>query len=140
MTTAEIKARLDKSEPIITVFDNANADSWLWKNYAGVLYAHDDVETGTTEGKLHASFIKTVNFGEAIVTDGQEAQTIKFPELQNSPDPTQSAAQYKWVSMITGIKRDPSWENAQSIKGDRAKGVFASKVTTAGTQSQVDFT
>ncbi|MFK4954370.1 C47 family peptidase [Lactococcus garvieae] len=140
LTTAEIKARLDKSEPIITVFDNANADSWLWKNYAGVLYAHDDVETGTTEGKLHASFIKTVNFGEAIVTDGQEAQTIKFPELQNSPDPTQSAAQYKWVSTITGIKRDPSWENAQSIKGDRAKGVFASKVTTAGTQSQVDFT
>lgn len=140
LTTAEIKARLDKSEPIITVFDNANADSWLWKNYAGVLYAHDDVETGTTEGKLHASFIKTVNFGEAIVTDGQEAQEIKFPELQNSPDPTQSAAQYKWVSTITGIKRDPSWENAQSIKGDRAKGVFASKVTTAGTQSQVDFT
>ncbi|WP_285124075.1 C47 family peptidase [Lactococcus petauri] len=140
LTTTEIKARLDKSEPIITVFDNANADSWLWKNYAGVLYAHDDVETGTAEGKLHASFIKTVNFGEAIVNDGQEAQEIKFPELQNSTDPNQAAAQYKWVSTITGIKRDPSWENAQSIKGDKAKGVFASKLTKAGTQSQVDFT
>lgn len=140
LTTAEIKSRLDKSEPIITVFDNANADSWLWKNYAGVLYAHDDVETGTAEGKLHASFIKTVNFGEAIVTDGQEAQEIKFPELQNAPDPTQSSAQYKWVSTITGIKRDSSWENAQSIKGDKAKGVFASKLTKAGTQSQLDFT
>lgn len=140
LTTTEIKARLDKSEPIITVFDNANADSWLWKNYAGVLYAHDDVETGTAEGKLHASFIKTINFGEAIVNDGQEAQEIKFPELQNSTDPNQAAAQYKWVSTITGIKRDPSWENAQSIKGDKAKGVFASKLTKAGTQSQVDFT
>lgn len=140
LTTAEIKARLDKSEPIITVFDNTNADSWLWKNYAGVLYAHDDVETGTAEGKLHASFIKTVNFGEAIVNDGQEAQTIKFSELQHSPDPTQSSAQYKWVSTITGIKRDSSWENAQSIKGDKAKGVFASKLTKAGTQSQLDFT
>lgn len=140
LNTKEIKTRLDKAEPIITVFDNANADSWLWKNYAGVLYAHDDVETGKAEGKLHASFIKTLYYGEAIVNDGQEAQEIKFPNLQNSPDPTQAAAKYKWVSTITGIKRDPSWENAQSIKGDKAKGVFASKLTKAGTQSQLDFT
>lgn len=140
LNTNEIKARLDKSEPIITVFDNANADSWLWKNYAGVLYAHDDVETGQAEGKLHASFIKTLYYGEAIVNDGQEAQEIKFENLQNSPDPTQASAKYKWVSTITGIKRDPSWENAQSIKGDKAKGVFASKLTKAGTQSQLDFT
>lgn len=140
LTTDEIKKHLDNSEPIVTVLQNQNAQDWLDSNYAGVLYAHDDVETGTAEGKLHASFIKTVNYGEATLTDGTEAQAFQFPDLKNTPDPTQSESSFKWVSTITGIKRDPSWTNAQTIEGDKAKGVFAHKTTSSGNQSQVDFT
>ena len=92
-----------------------------------MLYVHDDVETGTAEGTLHASFIKTVNYGEATLTDGIEAQAFQFPDIQNVPDPTQSESSFKWVSTITGIKRDPSWTNAQTIEGDKVKGVFAHK-------------
>lgn len=140
LTTDEIKKRLDASEPIVTVLQNQNQADWLDSNYAGVLYAHDDVETGTAEGKLHASFIKTVNYGEAIVNDGAEANAFQFPDLKNAPDPIQAESSFKWVSTITGIKRDPSWTNSQTISGDRAKGVFEHKVTSDGTQSQVDFT
>lgn len=140
LTTTEIKARLDNSEPIVTVLQNQNTSNWLDSTYAGVLYAHDDVETGTAEGKLHASFIKTVNYGEAQINDGTEAQPFQFPELKNSPDPLQAESSFKWVSTITGIKRDPSWENAQTIAGDKAKGIFQHKLTQASGQSQVDFT
>lgn len=140
LTTDEIKKRLDASEPIVTVLQNQNQADWLDSNYAGILYAHDDVETGTAEGKLHASFIKTVNYGEAIVNDGTEANAFQFPDLKNAPDPIQAESSFKWVSTITGIKRDPSWTNSQTISGDRAKGVFEHKVTSDGTQSQVDFT
>lgn len=140
LTTEEIKARLDNSEPIVTVLENQNKASWLNEHYAGVLYAHDDVETGTEEGKLHASFIKSVNYGEAIVNDGEEGSAFQFAEMSNSPDPIQAESSYRWVSTITEIKRDPSWSNSQTIKGDRAKGVFEHKVTSDGTQSQVDFT
>lgn len=140
LTTEEIKARLDNSEPIVTVLENQNKASWLNEHYAGVLYAHDDVETGAAEGKLHASFIKSVNYGEAIINDGEETKAFQFAEMSNSPDPIQAESSYKWVSTITEIKRDPSWSNSQTIKGDRAKGVFEHKVTSDGTQSQVDFT
>lgn len=140
LTTEEIKARLDNSEPIVTVLENQNKASWLNEHYAGVLYAHDDVETGSAEGKLHASFIKSVNYGEAIVNDGEESTAFQFSEMSNSPDPIQAESTFKWVSTITEIKRDPSWSNSQTIKGDRAKGVFEHKVTSDGTQSQVDFT
>ncbi|WP_341485123.1 C47 family peptidase (plasmid) [Lactococcus garvieae] len=140
LTTEEIKTRLDNSEPIVPVLENQNPDNWLNKNYAGVLYAHDDVETGTAEGKLHASFIKTVNYGEAIINDGAEAEAFQFPDLKNAPDPTQAESSFKWVSTLTGIKRDPSWTNAQTIQGDKAKGVFEHKITSDGSQSQVDFT
>lgn len=140
LNTTEIKKRLDNSEPIVTVLQNQNASDWLDSTYAGVLYAHDDVETGTAEGKLHASFIKTVNYGEAQIADGTEAQAFQFPELKNTPDPVQANSSFKWVSTITGIKRDPSWENAQTINGDKAKGIFQYKLTQAKGQSQVDFT
>lgn len=140
LTTEEIKARLDNSEPIVTVLENQNKASWLNEHYAGVLYAHDDVETGAAEGKLHASFIKSVNYGEAIINDGEETKAFQFAEMSNSPDPIQAESSYKWVSTIAEIKRDPSWSNSQTIKGDRAKGVFEHKVTSDGTQSQVDFT
>ncbi|WP_339014152.1 C47 family peptidase [Lactococcus garvieae] len=140
LTTEEIKTRLDNSEPIVPVLENQNPDNWLNKNYAGVLYGHSDLETGTEEGKLHASFIKTVNYGEAIINDGTEAEAFQFPDLKNSPDPIQADSSFKWVSTLTGIKRDPSWTNAQTIQGDKAKGVFEHKVTSDGSQSQVDFT
>ena len=140
LTPVEIKKRLDNSEPIVTVLQNQSATDWLDSTYAGVLYAHDDVETGTAEGKLHASFIKTVNYGEAQIADGTEAQAFQFPDLKNSPDPVQADSSFKWVSTITGIKRDPSWENAQSIPADKAKGVFQAKLTQAKEQSQLDFT
>uniref|UniRef100_UPI00359CB317 C47 family peptidase n=1 Tax=Lactococcus garvieae TaxID=1363 RepID=UPI00359CB317 len=140
LNTTEIKKRLDNSEPIVTVLQNQNTADWLDSTYAGVLYAHDDVETGTAEGKLHASFIKTVNYGEAQIADGTEAQAFQFPELKNTPDPVQANSSFKWVSTITGIKRDPSWENAQTINGDKAKGIFQYKLTKAKGQSQVDFT
>lgn len=140
LTTEEIKARLDNSEPIVTILENQNKANWLNEHYAGVLYAHDDVETGIAEGNLHASFIKSVNYGEAVVNDGEEANAFQFAEMSNSPDPIQAESTYKWVSTITEIKRDPSWSNSQTIKGDRAKGVFEHKITSDGTQSQVDFT
>lgn len=140
LTTDEIKKHLDNSEPIVTVLENQNPESWLNKNYAGVLYAHDDVETGATEGRLHASFIKSINYGEATINDGEEANAFQFGEMSNSPDPIQAESTFKWVSTITEIKRDPSWTNSQTIQGDRAKGVFEHKVTSDGTQSQVDFT
>lgn len=140
LTTEEIKNRLDNSEPIVPVLENQNPENWLHQSYAGVLYAHDDVETGTTEGKIHASFIKTVNYGEAIINDGDEGKNFQFPDLKNSPDPLQADSSFKWVSTLTGIKRDPSWTNAQTIEGDKAKGVFEHKVTSDGSQSQVDFT
>ncbi|MFD2252759.1 hypothetical protein ACFSJM_00045, partial [Lactococcus formosensis subsp. bovis] len=140
LTTEEIKTRLDNSEPIVTVLENQTPDNWLNQNYAGVLYAHDDVETGTPEGKLHASFIKTANYGEAIINDGSEGQIFQFPDLKNSPDPLQADSSFKWVSTLTGIKRDPSWTNSQTIDGDKAKGVFEHKITSDGSQSQVDFT
>lgn len=140
LTTDEIKKHLDNSEPIITVLENQNTQNWLNQNYAGVLYGHSDVETGVTEGKLHASFIKTVNYGEAIINDGTEAEVFQFPDLQYAPDPIQAESSFKWVSTITEIKRDQSWTNSQTISGDKAKGVFAHKVTSDGKQSQVDFT
>lgn len=140
LTTDEIKKHLDNSEPIVTVLETQNSQNWLNQNYAGVLYGHSDVETGVADGKLHASFIKTVNYGEAILNDGTEAQAFQFPDLKYSPDPIQAESSFKWVSTITGIKRDPSWTNSQTIQGDKAKGVFAHKVTSDGTQSQVDFT
>lgn len=140
LTTEEIKKHLDNSEPIVTVLETQNPQNWLNQNYAGVLYGHSDVETGVADGKLHASFIKTVNYGEAIVNDGTETQAFQFPDLKYSPDPIQAESSFKWVSTITGIKRDPSWTNSQTIQGDKAKGVFEHKVTSDGTQSQVDFT
>ncbi len=140
LTTDEIKKHLDNSEPIVTVLENQNTASWLNKNYAGVLYAHDDVETGAEEGRLHASFIKTINYGEISINDGDESKAFQFANLANSPDPIQAESSFKWVSTITGIKRDPSWTNSQTIQGDKAKGVFEHKVTSDGTQSQVDFT
>lgn len=140
LTTSEIKKHLDNSEPIVTVLENQNAESWLNQHYAGVLYAHDDVETGIAEGRLHASFIKSINYGEASINDGEEANAFKFADMANSPDPIQAESTFKWISTITEIKRDPSWTNSQTIQEDKAKGVFEHKVTSDGTQSQVDFT
>ncbi|UYT10388.1 hypothetical protein [Lactococcus garvieae] len=111
LTTSEIKKHLDNSEPIVTVLENQNAENWLNQHYAGVLYAHDDVETGIAEGRLHASFIKSINYGEASINDGEEANAFKFADMANSPDPIQAESAFKWVSTITEIKRDPSWTN-----------------------------
>ena len=140
LTTDEIKERLDNSEPIVTVLENQNSKNWINKHYAGILYVHDDIETGVAENKLHASFIKSINYGEAIINDGEEAQNFQFADMVNSPDPIQAESSFKWVSTITGIKRDPSWINSQTIEGDRANGVFEHKITSDGTQREVRFT
>jgi hypothetical protein len=138
LTTAEIKSYLDQSSPIVPILANQNADDWLVQNYAGILYAHDDVTAGTQQ--LHKSFIKSPNFGEAQIQDGTEAQAFTFASMTNSPDPMEQADTFMWVSTITGIKKDPSWSNAQTIVGNKASGIFASKLTNVSGQSELDFT
>lgn len=139
LTTSEIKEKLDDSQPMITILDGQNSDDWLNRNNAGVLYAHDDVEAGTE--KLHKSFIKSYNFGEATIEDGAEASSFTFSDMANSPDPTQSNNSYKWVQTITDIKKDPSWDNIVNIREDRKNGVFNVKLTKEGTNVvAADFT
>lgn len=138
LTTTEIKADLDKSEPIVTILTNQNVNDWLRQNYAGILYAHDDVTAGTQT--LHKSFIKSVNYGETEIQDGQEAAAFSFPDETSQPDPVAQQDSFKWVSTITDIKQDPSWTNSQSIVGSKATGIFASKLSKSGTQSELDFT
>ncbi|MDR0299173.1 MAG: hypothetical protein LBI13_03710, partial [Streptococcaceae bacterium] len=138
LNTTEIKSYLDKSEPIVTVLANQNPSDWITQSYSGVLYAHDDVDAGTQH--LHESFIKSTYFGEATIQDGAEAQSFTFPSQTNSTDPIERADSYKWVSTIVDIKQDPSWTNSHSIMASKATGVFASKLSTSGTQSELDFT
>lgn len=138
LTTDEIKQQLDDSDPIIPILTNQNNDAWLDESVAGVLYAHDDVEAGTE--KLHKSFIESVGLGEAMVQDGQEAQPITFPEQSNVIDPIQAGGTYLWAQTIMNIKQDPSANNVQTLNTNTKNGVFASKVTTSGTYSQVEFT
>ncbi|MCA2390129.1 C47 family peptidase [Lactococcus sp. NH2-7C] len=138
LTTDEIKQQLDDSDPIIPILTNQNNDAWLNESVAGVLYAHDDVEAGTE--KLHKSFIESVGLGEAMVQDGQEAQPITFPEQSNVIDPIQAGGTYLWAQTIMNIKQDPSVNNVKTLNTNTKNGVFASKVTTSGTYSQVEFT
>lgn len=138
LTTDEIKKELDASDPIIPILTNQNKDNWLDDSLAGVLYAHDDVEAGTE--KLHKSFIETIGLGEAMVEDGQEAQPITFPEESSAIDPIQSTDHYLWAQTIMNVKQDPSASNVQTLNTNTKSGVFASKVTTAGTASTVEFT
>ena len=138
LTTDEIKQQLDDSDPIIPILTNQNDDAWLNESVAGVLYAHDDVEAGTE--KLHKSFIESVGLGEAMVQDGQEAQPITFPEQSNVIDPIQAGGTYLWAQTIMNIKQDPSVNNVKTLNTNTKNGVFASKVTTSGTYSQVEFT
>ncbi|MCT3099603.1 C47 family peptidase [Lactococcus lactis] len=138
LTTDEIKKELDASDPIIPILTNQNKDNWLDDSLAGVLYAHDDVEAGTE--KLHKSFIETIGLGEAMVEDGQEAQPITFPVQSEAIDPIQSNDKYLWAQTIMNVKQDPSATNVQTLNTNTKNGVFASKVTNAGTSSTVDFT
>ncbi|MDM5143014.1 hypothetical protein ICE98_00085 [Lactococcus lactis] len=138
LTTDEIKKELDASDPIIPILTNQNKDNWLDDSLAGVLYAHDDVEAGTE--KLHKSFIETIGLGEAMVEDGQEAQPITFPDQSGAIDPIQSNDKYLWAQTIMNVKQDPSATNVQTLNTNTKNGVFASKVTNAGTSSTVEFT
>lgn len=138
LTTDEIKKELDASDPIIPILTNQNKDNWLDESLAGVLYAHDDVEAGTE--KLHKSFIETIGLGETMVEDGQEAQPITFPYQSSAIDPIQSNDKYLWAQTIMNVKQDPSATNAQTLNTNTKNGVFASKVTNAGTSSTVEFT
>ncbi|MDM7474337.1 C47 family peptidase [Lactococcus lactis] len=138
LTTDEIKKELDASDPIIPILTNQNKDNWLDDSLAGVLYAHDDVEAGTE--KLHKSFIETIGLGEAMVEDGQEAQPITFPDQSGAIDPIQSNDKYLWAQTIMNVKQDPSATNVQTLNTNTKSGIFASKVTTAGTSSTVEFT
>lgn len=138
LTTDEIKKELDDSNPIVPILTNQNEDNWLDESVAGVLYAHDDVEAGTE--KLHKSFIETIGLGEAMVEDGQETQPITFMDQENAIDPIQSADTYLWAQSITNIKQDPSATNVKTLNSDTKDGIFASKVSTSGTVSTVEFT
>ena len=123
---------------IIPILTNQNKDNWLDDSLAGVLYAHDDVEAGTE--KLHKSFIQTIGLGETMIEDGQEAQPITFPVQSSAIDPIQSNDKYLWAQTIMNVKQDPSASNVQTLNTNTKSGVFASKVTTAGTASTVEFT
>lgn len=138
LTTDEIKKELDASDPIIPILTNQNKDNWIDNSLAGVLYAHDDVEAGTE--KLHKSFIETIGLGEAMVEDGQEAKPITFPEESSAIDPIQSTDTYLWAQTIMNVKQDPTATNVKTLNTNTKNGVFASKVTTAGTSSTVEFT
>lgn len=138
LTTAEIKSKLDQNQPIITVLTNQNTADWLNASYAGILYAHDDATAGTSA--LHKSFIKSANYGEAELQDGQETQPFSFNNTSSSPDPMIQKDSFKWTSTITDIKPDTSWFNSNTISTNKATGIFASKLTKSGNQSELDFT
>ncbi|MDR0299337.1 MAG: transglutaminase, partial [Streptococcaceae bacterium] len=138
LTTAEIKTNLDQSKPMIAVLANQNSADWINQNYATVIYAHDDVDAGTQH--LHKSFLKSTTYGEAQIQDGQEAVPFSFPDATTAPDPTAQQDAFKWVSTITDIHQDPAWTNTKTIAANKQTGVFASKLTAAGTQSELDFT
>ena len=138
LTTAEIKKQLDDSDPIIPVLTNQNNDTWLGESVAGVLYAHDDVVAG--DQKLNKSFIETPTLGEAMVQDGQEAQPITFPDESNAIDPIQSKDSFLWAQTIMNVKQDPTANNVKTLNTNTKDGVFASKVTTSGGYSGVEFT
>ena len=124
LTTDEIKKSLDKSSPIVTIFESQNAANWLEKQTTGVLYGHSDVDTGTETGKLHSSFIKTAYHGELEIQDGAEQNPFKFEDQYDNPDTTIASTDFKWIKSITDIKKDPSWDSRSAIKSDRATGVF----------------
>lgn len=138
LTTAEIKKQLDDSDPIIPILTNQNNDTWLGESVAGVLYAHDDVVAG--DQKLNKSFIETSTLGEAMVQDGQEAQPITFPDESNAIDPIQSKDTFVWAQTIMNIKQDPTANNVKTLNTNTKDGIFASKVTTSGGYSGVEFT
>lgn len=138
LTTDEIKKELDASSPIIPILSNQNKSDWMNASISSVLYAHDDVQAGTE--KLQKSFIETIGLGEAMVQDGQESKAIIFPDQANSTDPTETSDSYLWTQTITNIKQDPAAHNSQTLNTKAKDGIFASKVTTSGTDSQVEFT
>lgn len=124
LTTDEIKKSLDKSSPVVTVFESQNAANWLEKQTTGVLYAHGDVEVANQPAKLHKSFIKTAYHGELEIQDGAEQNPFKFEDQYDNPDTTIASTDFKWIKSITDIKKDPSWDSRSAIKSDRATGVF----------------
>lgn len=138
LTTDEIKKQLDDSDPIIPILTNQNNDTWLGESVAGVLYAHDDVVAG--DQKLNKSFIETPTLGEAMVQDGQEAQPITFPNESNAIDPIQSKDTFLWAQTIMNVKQDPTANNVKTLNTNTKDGIFASKVTTSGGYSGVEFT
>ncbi|MFC4651618.1 C47 family peptidase [Lactococcus nasutitermitis] len=132
LTTDEIKKNLDNSQPMLTVLEGQNDEDWLNKTSAGMLYAHDDVETGTETGNLHESFIKTYNYGEATIQDGAEAEPFQFSATSENPDEIQRTNSFKWVKTITDLKKDPSWENREQIREDRKSGIFNTTLIKEG--------
>ncbi|NBL00022.1 MAG: hypothetical protein EOM50_18840 [Erysipelotrichia bacterium] len=124
LTTDEIKSSLDKSSPIVSVFESQNPANWLEKQTTGVLYAHSDVGSGDEEDQLHSSFIKTAYHGELEIQDGAEQNPFKFEDQYSNPDTTIASTDFKWIKSITDIKKDPSWDSRSAIKSDRATGVF----------------
>ncbi|MGX7048588.1 C47 family peptidase [Pseudolactococcus piscium] len=132
LTTDEIKKSLDKSSPIVTIFESQNVANWLERETTGVLYAHSDLETGTKTDGLHASFIKTAYHGELEVKDGTEGNPFKFDNQDDNPDTTIASSDFRWIKSITDIKKDPSWDSRSKVVSNRANGVFNVDLTKAG--------
>lgn len=130
LTTDEIKKNLDKTSPIVTIFESQDSANWLEKQTTGVLYAHTDVEAGTE--KLHQSFVKTAYHGELFIQDGTEQSAFKFEDQYENPNSGIAASDYKWVKSITDIKKDPTWESSSKILSNRASGIFNVTLTKSG--------
>ena len=130
LTTDEIKKSLDKTNPIITIFENQDSINWLEKETTGVLYAHTDVEAGIE--KLHQSFVKTAYHGELFIQDGAEQNAFKFEDQYENPDSSSAESDYKWVKSVTDIQKDPTWESSLTILSNRASGIFNVNLTKSG--------
>lgn len=130
LTTSEIKANLDEAEPAIAVLEGQNKADWINSETSAVIYAHNDISG--VEDEVHATFLKTLNYGEYMMNDGTEGGTIQFPEMADNPDQVQRDNSFKWTKTISDIKKDPSWHNDSAIEGNRAEGTFNVTITHEG--------
>lgn len=139
LTTDEIKKSINDSEPVVTIFENQDSSYWLEQESAGILYAHDDVDS---EGyTLHQSFIKTYNHEEFAIDDGKEGEALQFPNMADGPDETARNSKFRWSQSIIHIKKDPSWDSHETIREDRKNGIFNVNLTKEGNNIvQADFT
>lgn len=130
LTTPEIKQNLDESEPAIAVLEGQNKKDWINSETSAVIYAHNDISGIPDE--IHATFLKTLNYGEYMMSDGTEGEAFQFPQMSDNPDQIQRDNTFKWTKTISDIKKDPSWHNDSAIEGNRKEGTFNVTITHEG--------